>query len=145
MKLHPTGVVWLGGAMSLGSLALLLACGRQAAGATAPQHGVPAAHSAAARVARPSDVLERVRKVVARQLGVEPRRVTENARFIEDLGADSLDTVELVMAFEEEFDVEIPDDVAEHIETVGDVVKVIKGCKRNYSVTDAKDCQFHVH
>ena len=145
MKLHPTGVVWLGGAMSLGSLALLLACDRQAAGATAPLGGVPAAHDSAVQAAQPSDVLERVRKVVARQLGVEPRRVTENARLIEDLGADSLDTVELVMAFEEEFDVEIPDDVAEHIETVGDVVEVIKGCKQNYSVTDAKDCQVLTH
>jgi acyl carrier protein len=59
-------------------------------------------------------------------LGVEPDKVTEAASFIDDLGADSLDTVELVMAFEEEFGVEIPDDAAESIVTVGDAVKFIK-------------------
>ena len=58
-------------------------------------------------------------------LGVEPEKVTEAASFIDDLGADSLDNVELVMAFEEEFDIEIPDDAAEHIQTVGDAVKFI--------------------
>ena len=72
-----------------------------------------------------SDVAERVKKIVVEHLGVEADKVTEAASFIDDLGADSLDNVELVMAFEEEFDIEIPDDAAEHIQTVGDAVKVI--------------------
>jgi acyl carrier protein len=62
---------------------------------------------------------------VVEHLNVDPDKVTENASFIEDLGADSLDTVELVMAFEEEFGIEIPDDAAESIVTVGDAVKYI--------------------
>ena len=66
-----------------------------------------------------SDIAERVKKIVAEHLGVEPEKVTENASFIDDLGADSLDTVELVMAFEEAFNCEIPDDAAETILTVG--------------------------
>ena len=73
-----------------------------------------------------SDIAERVKKIVVEHLGVEPDKVTEKANFIDDLGADSLDTVELVMAFEEEFGVEIPDDAAEHIQTVGDAVKFIQ-------------------
>ena len=68
---------------------------------------------------------ERARQMVVEQLGVEPHTVTAEAHFINDLGADSLDNVELVMAFEEEFDIEIPDDAAEHIQTVGDAVKFI--------------------
>ena len=68
---------------------------------------------------------ERVMKVVADQLGVELAEVTPEASFTDDLGADSLDTVELVMAFEEEFGVEIPDDAAETIVTVGDAVKFL--------------------
>jgi len=72
-----------------------------------------------------SDTAERVKKIVVEHLGVEAEKVTDNASFIDDLGADSLDTVELVMAFEEEFDIEIPDDAAEHIQTVGDAVKFI--------------------
>ena len=68
---------------------------------------------------------ERVKEIIVEQLGVEAGDVTPAAKFIEDLGADSLDTVELVMAFEEEFDIEIPDDAAEHIQTVGDAVKFI--------------------
>ncbi|EAP89310.1 acyl carrier protein [Oceanicaulis alexandrii] len=72
-----------------------------------------------------SDVLERVKKIVVEHLDVEAEKVTEKASFIDDLGADSLDNVELVMAFEEEFDIEIPDDAAEHIQTVGDAVKFI--------------------
>jgi len=72
-----------------------------------------------------SDVLERVKKIVVEHLDVEAEKVTENASFIDDLGADSLDNVELVMAFEEEFDIEIPDDAADHIQTVGDAVKFI--------------------
>ncbi|WP_442577358.1 acyl carrier protein [Mesorhizobium sp. ASY16-5R] len=72
-----------------------------------------------------SDTAERVKKIVIEHLGVEADKVTESASFIDDLGADSLDTVELVMAFEEEFGVEIPDDAAETILTVGDAVKYI--------------------
>ena len=72
-----------------------------------------------------SDVLERVKKIVVEHLDVDAEKVTENASFIDDRGADSLDNVELVMAFEEEFDIEIPDDAAEHIQTVGDAVKFI--------------------
>jgi acyl carrier protein len=59
-----------------------------------------------------SDISEKVKKIIVEHLGIEPDRVTENASFIDDLGADSLDTVELVMAFEEEFGCEIPDDAA---------------------------------
>ena len=72
-----------------------------------------------------SDIGERVKKIVVEHLGVEPEKVTDQASFIDDLGADSLDTVELVMAFEEEFGIEIPDDAAESIVTVGDAVKYI--------------------
>jgi acyl carrier protein len=73
-----------------------------------------------------SDIAERVQKIVVEHLGVEEAKVTESASFIDDLGADSLDTVELVMAFEEEFGVEIPDDAAEKILTVGDAVKFLE-------------------
>jgi len=73
-----------------------------------------------------SDIAERVKKIVVEHLGVEEDKVAEGASFIDDLGADSLDTVELVMAFEEEFNVEIPDDAAEKIQTVGDAVNFIK-------------------
>ncbi|HBR69434.1 MAG TPA: acyl carrier protein [Rhodospirillaceae bacterium] len=73
-----------------------------------------------------SDVAERVKKIVVEHLGVEESKVSESASFIDDLGADSLDTVELVMAFEEEFSVEIPDDAAEKIQTVGDAINFIK-------------------
>ncbi len=72
-----------------------------------------------------SDIAARVQKIVVENLGVEADKVTEAASFIDDLGADSLDTVELVMAFEEEFDVEIPDDAAENILTVADAIKFI--------------------
>lgn len=73
-----------------------------------------------------SDIADRVKKIVVEHLGVEEDKVKEDASFIDDLGADSLDTVELVMAFEEEFSVEIPDDAAEKIQTVGDAVNFIK-------------------
>jgi acyl carrier protein len=73
-----------------------------------------------------SDIGDRVKKIVVEHLGVEPDKVTENASFIDDLGADSLDTVELVMAFEEEFGCEIPDDAAETILTVGDAIKFLE-------------------
>jgi len=72
-----------------------------------------------------SDTLEKVQSIVVEHLGVEIDKVTDSASFIDDLGADSLDTVELVMAFEEEFGIEIPDDAAESIQTVGDAVNFI--------------------
>ncbi|MBI4030711.1 MAG: acyl carrier protein [Proteobacteria bacterium] len=73
-----------------------------------------------------SDIAERVKKIVVEHLGVDEGKVKETASFIDDLGADSLDTVELVMAFEEEFSIEIPDDAAEKIQTVGDAINFIK-------------------
>ena len=72
------------------------------------------------------DVAQKVKKMVAEHLGVEEVKVTEEANFIDDLGADSLDTVELVMAFEEEFGSEISDSEAEKILTVGDAIKLIE-------------------
>jgi len=71
------------------------------------------------------DIATRVKKIVVEHLDVDQDKVQDNASFIDDLGADSLDTVELVMAFEEEFSIEIPDDAAETIQTVGDAVKFI--------------------
>ena len=73
-----------------------------------------------------SDIAARVTKIVVEHLGVEEEKVTENATFIDDLGADSLDTVELVMAFEDEFGVEIPDDAAEKIQSVKDAITYIQ-------------------
>jgi acyl carrier protein len=73
-----------------------------------------------------SEVAEKVKKIVVEHLGVEEAKVTEGASFIDDLGADSLDTVELVMAFEEAFGVEIPDDAAEKIQTVKDAIEFIE-------------------
>jgi len=72
-----------------------------------------------------SDTADRVKKIVVEHLGVEEDKVKEQAHFIDDLGADSLDTVELVMAFEEEFGIEIPDDAAEKITTVKDAIDYI--------------------
>ena len=72
-----------------------------------------------------SDISERVKKIVVEHLGVEADKVTENASFIDDLGADSLDTVELVMAFEKEFDIDIPDEDAEKLRTVGAALKYL--------------------
>ncbi len=72
------------------------------------------------------DVEAKVKEIIVEQLGVEAEEVTTTASFVEDLGADSLDTVELVMAFEEEFDIEIPDEDAEKIATVTDAVKYIQ-------------------
>ena len=69
---------------------------------------------------------ERVKEIIVKELSVNPEQVTSTASFIDDLGADSLDTVELVMAFEEEFGVEVPDEEAEKLQTVGDVVKYIE-------------------
>ena len=73
-----------------------------------------------------SDVADRVKKIVLEHLGVDEDKVVENASFIDDLGADSLDTVELVMAFEEEFGIEIPDDAAEKILTIKDAIDFIE-------------------
>ena len=73
-----------------------------------------------------SDIAERVKKIVVEHLGVDAEKVNEGASFIDDLGADSLDTVELVMAFEEEFGCEIPDDAAEKIVTVKDATDFIQ-------------------
>lgn len=73
-----------------------------------------------------SNVEERVKKIVVEHLSVEADKVAKEASFIDDLGADSLDTVELVMAFEEEFGIEIPDDAAENIQTVGDAIGFIE-------------------
>ena len=72
------------------------------------------------------EVVSRIKKVITNHLGVKEDKVTENAKFIEDLGADSLDQVELVMAFEEEFKCEIPDESAEKIITVKDAIDLIK-------------------
>ncbi len=73
-----------------------------------------------------SDISDRVKAIVVEHLGVEGSKVIDGASFIDDLGADSLDTVELVMAFEEEFEVEIPDDAAEKIQTVKDAVDFLE-------------------
>ncbi|MEM9988831.1 MAG: acyl carrier protein [Pseudomonadota bacterium] len=77
-----------------------------------------------------SDIAERVKKITVEHLDVDAAKVTPEASFIDDLGADSLDIVELVMAFEEEFDIEIPDDAAETIQTVGDAIKFIEEQKK---------------
>ena len=71
-------------------------------------------------------VADKVKSIIVEQLGVDEEEVTPDASFVDDLGADSLDTVELVMAFEEEFSVEVPDEDAEKLQTVGDVVKYIE-------------------
>jgi len=68
----------------------------------------------------------RVREIIVNELGVEPDKVTDDASFVEDLGADSLDTVELVMAFEEEFGIDIPDEDAEQMRTVGDAIRYLR-------------------
>ncbi len=73
------------------------------------------------------NIEERVKKIIVEQLGVDAAEVTPQAHFVNDLGADSLDTVELVMALEEEFDIEIPDEQAEKIQTVSEAIEHIKG------------------
>ncbi|MEI7732151.1 MAG: acyl carrier protein [Verrucomicrobiota bacterium] len=73
---------------------------------------------------------QRVKEIIVEQLGVNPDQVTPDAKFIEDLGADSLDTVELVMALEEEFGNEIPDEEAEKLQSVGDVIKYVEESKK---------------
>ena len=71
-------------------------------------------------------VQEKIKSIIAEQLGVKPEEVTSGASFVDDLGADSLDTVELIMALEEEFNIEIPDEDAEKMKTVGDAIKYIE-------------------
>ena len=71
-------------------------------------------------------VESKVREIIINELGVEPEKVTDEASFVEDLGADSLDTVELVMAFEEEFGIDIPDEDAEQMRTVGDAIQYLR-------------------
>lgn len=73
-----------------------------------------------------SSVSDKIKSIIAEQLGVKQEEVTEGAKFIDDLGADSLDTVELVMALEEEFGIEVPDEDAEKMTTVGDAIKYIE-------------------
>jgi len=73
-----------------------------------------------------SEIASRVREIIAQELGVEQEKVTDEANFVEDLGADSLDTVELVMAFEEEFGIEIPDEDAEQMQTVGQAITYLQ-------------------
>ena len=72
------------------------------------------------------NIFDKVRDIIVEQLGVNPEQVTLEAKFIEDLGADSLDTVELVMAFEEEFGIDVPDEEAEKLISVGDVVRFVE-------------------
>jgi len=78
-----------------------------------------------------ADNTEKVKDIIANELGVEREKLTNDASFIDDLGADSLDIVELVMAFEEAFELEIPDEDAEKIATVGDAVTYIEGKKKD--------------
>ncbi len=73
-----------------------------------------------------SDMVEKVKDIIAEELGVEREKLTDQASFMEDLGADSLDTVELVMAFEKEFDIDIPDEEAEKLKTVGDALRYLQ-------------------
>ncbi len=73
-----------------------------------------------------SEIATRVKEIIAQELGVEGEKVTNDANFVEDLGADSLDTVELVMAFEEEFGIEIPDEDAEQMATVGQAISYLE-------------------
>tara|TARA_B100000745_G_C19854658_1_gene284055 strand:+ start:65 stop:307 length:243 start_codon:yes stop_codon:yes gene_type:complete len=72
------------------------------------------------------EISNKIKKIITDHLGIDASKLTEDANFVDDLGADSLDTLELVMAFEEEFNFEIPDSAAEKITTVGDAIKFIK-------------------
>lgn len=71
------------------------------------------------------EAMEKIKKIIVDQLGVDESKISEDSSFVDDLGADSLDIVELIMAFEEEFDMEIPDEDAEKIKTVGDAIKYL--------------------
>lgn len=71
------------------------------------------------------EIIDRVKKIIVDQLGIDESKITENSSFVDDLGADSLDIVELIMAFEEEFDVEIPDEDAEKMKTIEDAIKYL--------------------
>ncbi len=86
-----------------------------------------------------SEIATRVKEIIAQELGVEGEKVTDDANFVEDLGADSLDTVELVMAFEEEFGIEIPDEDAEQIVKVKDAVDYIEENADTDADADAGD------
>jgi acyl carrier protein len=88
--------------------------------------GKPCAPTYRIFMAEEKSIEDKVKDIIVEQLGVNPEQVTPQASFIEDLGADSLDIVELVMAFEEEFSVEVPDEDAEKLQTVGDVINYIK-------------------
>ncbi len=74
-----------------------------------------------------SELEEKVKDIIVEELGIEREKLTDSASFMDDLGADSLDTVELVMAFEKEFDIDIPDEDAEQLRTVGDALKYLHG------------------
>ena len=76
------------------------------------------------------DIMEKVKKIIVDQLGIEEETITEKSSFIDDLGADSLDIVELIMAFEEEFDIEIADEDAEKIKVVADVIHYLEDQKK---------------
>jgi acyl carrier protein len=80
----------------------------------------------AVKIMADKPIEQRVKDIIVEQLGVKPDQVTPQAKFIEDLGADSLDTVELVMALEEEFGIEVPDEQAEKLQSVGDVIKYVE-------------------
>ncbi|MBE3090700.1 MAG: acyl carrier protein [Candidatus Atribacteria bacterium] len=71
------------------------------------------------------EAMDKIKKIIVDQLGVDESKISEDSSFVDDLGADSLDIVELIMAFEEEFDIEIPDEDAEKIKTVGDAIKYL--------------------
>jgi acyl carrier protein len=108
--------------------------------ANVPHVAPRSAASTAKRAQAPADVEARVIKIVAEQLGVKLTDVRLTSRFVKDLGADSLDTVELVMALEDEFGLEIPDEDAERITTVGEAVRYLQAriAKRGVSGTKAK-------
>ncbi len=78
--------------------------------------------------------MDRIKKIIVDQLGVDESKITENSSFIDDLDADSLDIVELIMAFEEEFDIEIPDEDAEKMKTIGDAVKYLSKQEYKYKI-----------
>jgi acyl carrier protein len=91
--------------------------------------GIPTSSLTFNSLHMPDNIEEKIKDIIVEQLGVGADQVKPEAKFIEDLGADSLDTVELVMAFEEEFDVEVPDEDAEKLTSVGDVIRYIEGNK----------------